>query len=129
MRRFALTALVLAILRVSPGLADPPPGYEPKLHEWFESLKQPMTQQSCCTISNCHFADYREVDGHFEVKIDGWAYLVPRNIILRTENPTGRAVVCFDYTNFGPPLPAGAIRTEPQDTIEIRCFLPARPTS
>lgn len=128
MRRFALTALLL-LIPLAPGHADPPSGYDPKLHAWFESLKDPVTQRSCCAISNCRFADYRQVNGQFEVRIDGWAYLIHPNIILRTNNPTGRGVVCFDYTNFGPPVPTGATRTEPQDTIEIRCFLPAKPIS
>jgi len=129
MRLCTLIALLLSLLRITPGLADPPPGYDPKLHAWFESLKQPTTQQSCCAISDCRFVDYRVVDGHFEVQIDGWAYSIPQDIVLRTHNPTGRAVVCFDYTSFGPSAPTGAIRTAPQDTIEIRCFLPAGPIS
>jgi hypothetical protein len=104
--------------------------YDPALHNWFESLRQPGTQLSCCSISDCHFTSYNQRDGHFEVTVDDWPYVVPdENVLLSTVNPTGKAVICYNYISFGPPTLRGEVRTAPQDMIEIRCFLPERPPS
>jgi hypothetical protein len=103
---------------------------DPALHAWFESLRQPQTHDSCCSISNCHFTTYSMQDGHATVTVDGWTYVIPETVILRsTPNPTGRAVICFDYAAFGSSMPSGAVRTEAQDSIEIKCFLPTEPRS
>jgi hypothetical protein len=103
---------------------------DPALHEWFQSLAQPGTQKPCCSISDCRFTDYKEHNGRFEIIIDGWPYTVPDNVILRTiNNPVARAVVCYGYASFGPPVPQGEIRTSPQDVIEILCFIPEKSIS
>lgn len=103
---------------------------DPGLHAWFESLKKPGTGQPCCSISDCRFTSYDTRNGHYEITIDGWPYLVPDEAVLHTtNNPLGRAVVCYNYTSFGPPVPRGEVRTTPQDTIEILCFLPTNPLS
>jgi hypothetical protein len=103
---------------------------DPALHEWFTSLAQPGTQKPCCSISDCRFTEYKERNGQFEIIIEGWPYIVPNHVILRAiNNPTARAVVCYGYASFGPPVPQGAIRTSPQDTIEILCFIPEKSIS
>jgi hypothetical protein len=59
------------------------------------------------------------------VMIDGWPYRVPVQAIIHTvQNQFGRAVVCYSYTSFGPPMAPGVKRTEPQDAAEILCFVP-----
>jgi hypothetical protein len=112
--------------------AAPPPNITPNpaLHAWFESLKQPGTQLPCCSISDCHFTDYREKNGHFEVTIDDWPYVVPDQAVLRMGvSPTAQAVVCYGYASFGFPTSPGEVRTAPQDPIEILCFVPEKSTS
>ena len=110
--------------------AAPQAQSDPVLHAWFELLRQPQTNDLCCSISNCHFTTYSVQDGHFNVTVDGWVYVIPENVILRsTTNPTGRAVICFDYAAFGASIPSGAVRTEAQDSIDIKCFLPTEPQS
>jgi hypothetical protein len=103
---------------------------DPALQAWFKSLKQPGSQQLCCSISDCRFIAYEVRDGHYEVRIEGWTYVVPNESILRkTDNPTNKAVVCYGYASFGLPALPGEQRKTPQDTLEILCFVPPKPLS
>jgi hypothetical protein len=126
------TLVALCVLLPTVASAVPPSNMtpDPTMHEWFESLRQPGTQQPCCSISDCRFTSYEERDGHYEINVDGWKYTVPdENVLHMTTNPTGRAVVCYAYTSFGPSIPDGEVRTAPQDAIEILCFLPLQQIS
>lgn len=112
--------------------ADPPGDVTPNrtLEAWFKSLKQPGSQSPCCSISDCRFTAYQERNGHFEVTIEGWPYVVPEEAVMHsTENPTGRAVVCYTFASFGLPLAKGEIRTSPQDKALILCFIPEKSLS
>ena len=112
--------------------ADPPPDITPNpaLGDWFKSLRQPITQIACCSISDCRIVAYKVHDGHFEIVINDWKYVVPNDIVLhKSTNPTGEAVACYRYSSFGLPLAPGQIRTVPQDTIEILCFIPPKPSA
>jgi hypothetical protein len=132
-RRWTTVPLAgICVLLPTVASAVPPPNMTPdsKMHAWFESLEQPGTQQRCCSISDCRFTSYEERDGHYEISVDGWTYAVPdENVLHMTTNPTGRAVVCYAYTSFGPSIPDGEVRTAPQDAIEILCFLPPQQIS
>jgi hypothetical protein len=76
--------------------ADPPPNADPALAPWFRSLLQPGTSISCCSISDCRATDYRIEGDHYEALIGEKWFVVPQDKILqRTDNPTGRAVVCW----------------------------------
>ena len=93
MRLFALT-LAWAILS-SPAVAAPPPNADPTLAPWFQSLKQPGSGKSCCSISDCRVEPYRQTAIGYEVLLDGQWVPVPNDKILqRIENPIGRAVTC-----------------------------------
>jgi hypothetical protein len=82
-----------------------------------------------CAVSDCRFVAFRIQDGHYEVRIEGWSYVVPAEIIIGgIVNPTARAAT------FGPPFQisiiawgsAGVPHDRPQDSIEILCFVPPR---
>jgi hypothetical protein len=76
--------------------ADPPPNADPALAPWFRSLLQPGTSISCCSISDCRATEYRIEDDHYEALIgEKWLAVPPDKILQRTDNPTGRAVVCW----------------------------------
>src|SRR5215467_8179246 len=93
MRLFALT-LASAILS-SPALAAPPPNADPTLAPWFQSLRQPGSGTSCCSISDCRVEPYRQTATGYEVLIDGEWVPVPNDKVLQQiENPIGRAVTC-----------------------------------
>jgi hypothetical protein len=76
-------------------VAEPPADADPALRPWFESLKQPGTGVSCCSISDCRPVQYRLANDGYEALIDsGWIH-VPEDRVLRHQpNPLGRAVLC-----------------------------------
>jgi hypothetical protein len=89
-----LVALVLCLARPAP--AAPPPDADPSLAPWFNSLRQPWTNALCCSIADCRPVDSRLNGEHYEALIEGQWREVPDHLILnRSDNPTGRAVVCW----------------------------------
>ena len=130
MIRFELALLALLLPAVS--IAAPPADMarDPVLRDWFHSLLQPGTQHLCCDVSDCHFVEFRIRDGHYEVEIEGWRYVVqPSLIIPGITNPTGKGVACYTYGVFQPPPPPEVPRDRPQDIVDILCFVPPRPPS
>ena len=100
----AVSCLVLACPSSSP--AAPPPGADPNLAPWFQSLRQPQTNLSCCDRADCRTVRYRIVDGHFQAFIGSefgrwqnppYAWVdVPENSVLHNhDNPTGEGVACW----------------------------------
>jgi hypothetical protein len=76
--------------------AQPPEGSDPYLAPWFQSLRQPGTGISCCSIADCRQTEYRTGQNGYEALIGDQWVAVPREKVLdHTENPTGRAVVCY----------------------------------
>ncbi len=90
-------ALLTAIAVPSAGaFAAPPPDADPALAPWFNSLRQPWTNALCCSVADCRPAQSRLSEGHYEALIEGEWRRVPDHLILnRTDNPTGRAIVCW----------------------------------
>ncbi|UGA47247.1 hypothetical protein HU230_0014855 [Bradyrhizobium quebecense] len=84
-------------------VAAPPDSPNATLAPWFESLRQPGTGASCCSIADCGTVEFRQDRDGYEVLIDGrwkmskpfWLRVPPNRIIDRIDNPTNRAVVCF----------------------------------
>jgi len=87
-------------------LAAPPENADPTLAPWFQSLKVPGTHESCCSIADCRITDYKQSKDGYEVLIDarfdlfpeqkpGWMAVPPERVLEQTDNPTGRAVVCY----------------------------------
>jgi hypothetical protein len=95
-------AIVLGLgwaLMVGAANAYPPPGADMSLAPWFQGLRQPGTGMSCCSISDCRQTDFRTNGSHYEAMIEGrWLPIPPDKILDRTDNPTGRAVVCYTPT-------------------------------
>jgi hypothetical protein len=95
--RFLLVASLS--LLASAALAHPPPHADPALAPWFQSLRQPATGMSCCSIADCRATQYRIRKDHYEVMIKGrWLTVPPDKILQRVDNPTGRGVVCYTPT-------------------------------
>src|SRR5258708_29474038 len=90
-----LLLLILLFLATGAGAA-PPENADRALSPWFQSLAVPGTGISCCSIADCRPVDYRTVDDHYEALIeDKWVVIPPRKVLDRTDNPVGRAVVCW----------------------------------
>src|SRR5579859_43624 len=84
-------------LAVTYSIAAPPEGADPNsaMGRWFQSLRQPGTSISCCSLSDCRQTDYRAGADGYEALVYGRWISVPQDKILRgITNPTGRAVVC-----------------------------------
>ncbi len=81
---------------VASAYGRPPENADPTLAPWFQSLAVPGTGVSCCSIADCRPTDYRTVGDHYEALIeDKWVVIPPRKVLDRTDNPIGRAVVCW----------------------------------
>ena len=95
-RRLLLAMATAALLSASRIEAAPPENADPALAPWFQSLLQPRTGVSCCSISDCRPADSRVRDGRYEVFIDDrWMPVPPEKVLERKDNPTGRPIVCY----------------------------------
>ena len=75
--------------------AAAPENGEPSMHGWFESLKQPGSGVSCCSIADCRPVDYKLNGEGYEALIETRWMRIPDDKILHGKpNPTGRAVLC-----------------------------------
>jgi hypothetical protein len=96
-------AIAVGLALSQQALAAPPDSVDPALAPWFESLKQPGTGASCCSIADCRTVEFRQDRDGYEVLIDGrwkmsipfWMRVPPNRIIDGIDNPTNRGVVCF----------------------------------
>jgi hypothetical protein len=77
-------------------LAAPPPDADPTLAPWFNSLRMPWTNALCCSQADCRTAPSRVEGDRYQVFVGGvWRWVPPDRVLQRTDNPTGRAVVCW----------------------------------
>lgn len=101
-----LVLVVALCLIVSFAFGEPPAGVDlnSPIAKWFQSLTAP-DGTLCCSISDCRPADIRQTEEGYEAFIDKrefpavleslWVKIPPEKILQRTENPVGRAVVCY----------------------------------
>ena len=112
LRQLAACGLFVLVLGLGSAPAAPPDNADPALHGWFQSLKQPGSGASCCSIADCRPVDYRLVADGYEAKLDGdWVRVPEARILHGQTNPTARAILCRSPVN-------GA----------ILCFVPASET-
>ena len=106
------------MLCASHGLADPPPGADPVLHDWFDK-QHSIKQVYCCNVSDGHILD--DQDWHstgtgYEIRVNGKWFPVPpdamRDVITGGPNPTGHAVAWY------------AVLPWYNDGVLIYCFAP-----
>ena len=92
-RRLLLAVMLMITARAD---AEPPPNADPALAPWFRSLMQPGTGISCCALSDCRATESRITGDHYEALIgEKWFVVPPEKILQRTDNPIGRAIVCW----------------------------------
>lgn len=76
-------------------LAAPPKNADRTLAPWFQSLRQPGTGISCCSLADCRQVDYRIGNKGYEAFADNrWVSVPADKVLQRTDNPTGRGVLC-----------------------------------
>jgi hypothetical protein len=89
-------AVAFVLFSAAAGTGAPPENGDPRLAPWFESLRQPGTGISCCSIADCRPVDYRVGENGYEVLIEDLWRPVPADKVLQgKDNPLGRAVVCW----------------------------------
>ena len=94
-RSAGLAVVAVAIFLTARGDAAPPENADPALAPWFESLKQPGSGVSCCSIADCRPVEYRLAAGGYEALLDArWVHVPENRILHRTANPLARAMVC-----------------------------------
>lgn len=109
-----LIACVLLFLATGLGLAPaaPPENADPALAPFFQSLKQPGSGASCCSIADCRPVDYRMAADGYEAKLDGnWVRVPDERVLHGQTNPTAHAIACRSPVNGS-----------------ILCFVPASET-
>lgn len=90
----AMFAAVLVAAFAGQGGAAPPESSDPTLAPWIESLKQPGSGVSCCSIADCRPTEYRLAPDGYEALLDAKWVRIPDERVLHQSNPLGRAVVC-----------------------------------
>ena len=95
--RWMLVAIALGPMALPAAVeAAPPADADPALSPWFQSLRQPENGVSCCSMADCRPADFRTSATGYEVWIeDRWQPVPPEKVLQRTDNPVGRAIVCW----------------------------------
>jgi len=100
--RSVLLTIGLVILLFGPALSfarDQPRGYHGHDHDkwhgaFYQSLKIPGSQTSCCNLADCRPTQVRTVDDHYEVMKDGRWIKVPTEKIVKVTAPDGGAHIC-----------------------------------
>src|SRR4051812_43641866 len=97
MARYGSLFALFALSLLPPGaLAKPPPNPDPNLSSWFQSLADPETTLPCCDEADCRPIDDRIARDHYEVLLGHvWTRVPDERIVHRTDNPTGRAILCW----------------------------------
>lgn len=115
MIRYLTVAMLTLILTCAAAMASPPESptrpLSPDEQQYFRGLMEPSGHQSCCDLSECRMVEYRQNNklGVYEFMArngrdefsfkdgDNHWHAVPANKILRSENPTGKAVACWSH--------------------------------
>ncbi len=91
----ALSGIIAATLNMA--AASPPPGTDLNSPEsrWVQSLTMNGMDLSCCSLADCRKVDYRINNDKIEGLINGSWVVIPKEKILKRENPTGFAWACY----------------------------------
>lgn len=96
MRNRILIVIAALISLSGSAVARPPANTDLRYEPWFESLRQPGTGMSCCSIADCRPTEFRIQGSHYQALVKGkWEDVPPSVVLRRTNNPTGRAIVCY----------------------------------
>ena len=56
-------------------------------HGFYQTLERPDTKSPCCNLTDCRPTSGRQVDDHYEVKVNGAWVSVPPGKILKQSAP------------------------------------------
>ena len=66
-------------------------------HGFYQTLERPDTKSPCCNFIDCRPTSGREVDGHYEVRVNGAWVSVPPGKILKQSAPDLGFHVCAPF--------------------------------
>ena len=66
-------------------------------HGFYQTLERPDTKSPCCNLTDCRPTSGRQVDGHYEVKVNGAWVSVPAGKILKQSAPDLGFHVCAPF--------------------------------
>jgi hypothetical protein len=99
-----VAAVLLALVLAGGATAAPPLGADPEspLGHWYNSLQQPHSGISCCTLADCRPVIEKLGAGHywvfigkqFELAPNRWIE-VPDDAVLHVRNDAGQPVACW----------------------------------
>jgi hypothetical protein len=72
-------------------------------HGFYQTLERPDTKSPCCNLTDCRPTSGRQVDGHYEVKVNGAWVSVPAGKILKQSAPDLGFHVCSPFKFDGQP--------------------------
>src|SRR5262249_29136964 len=72
-------------------------------HGFYQTLERPDTKSPCCNLTDCRPTSARQVDGHYEVKVNGAWVSVPSGKILKQSAPDLGFHVCAPFKFDGQP--------------------------
>jgi hypothetical protein len=89
------------------------------VREWFEHLRSP-SGVPCCSYADGHRTGYDMRQGQFWVPIEGEWYPIPQEVVIKTANPVGEAIVWYQllYADEYPGV-------SPGPKYRILCFVPS----
>lgn len=98
--------LALLVFIATTAYAAPPPGSDPnsEMAKWYKGLTR-NDGGSCCDISDCRPAKYRQTNDGYEVLLrvlgdEKWVPIPDDKILNHIDNPTGVAVVCASAAGY-----------------------------
>jgi hypothetical protein len=70
-----------------------PPGHS-MFHDWYQQLRQPGTNRSCCSLRDCRPVPYKVVPSGVVLSVGGKWIQVPRERLIESETPDDGAHWC-----------------------------------
>ena len=70
---------------------------------FYQTLERPDAKSPCCNLTDCRPTSGRQVDGHYEVKVNGAWVSVPAGKILKQSAPDLGFHVCAPFKFDGQP--------------------------
>jgi hypothetical protein len=90
------------------------------VREWFEHLRSP-SGVLCCSYADGHRTPYDMRQGQFWVPIEGEWYPIPQEVVIKTTNPVGEAIVWYQPLYLDGEYPG----VSPGPKYRILCFVPS----
>ena len=78
-------------------------GHEMWHHGFYQTLIRPDTKTSCCNLTDCRPTSGRQVEDHYEVKVNGAWVSVPPDKILKKVAPDLGFHLCAPFKFDGQP--------------------------